>query len=150
MKPDKIKSDYVRFFDSLDIKIPAIIFKPSSSYEQPCTDITKRSLQNKLTNINMHTSSPIIHIPLTSKATLSFKFKNGRMKFIPPYANPHQQTRALQHTNFSKQNITIYLRFYSHHKTIKSQTQNNITIKYSQEHFGFNFPNMQLFINLQH
>ena len=61
----------------------------------------------------MNHISPNICLPWTFKVTLSFNFKNGGMSFDPPYTNPYQQTRYVQHTDLSNQNIMIYISIYS-------------------------------------
>ena len=98
----------------------------------------------------MHHDSPKICPPWTLKATLYFNLKNGGMPLDPHYANPYQQTKPDQHTNKSKQNITIYLNFFSHRKLIQIQTQQNKTINYYQYPFKFTLSRMQLFIHQQH
>ena len=98
----------------------------------------------------MHHNSPNICPPWTLKATLYFNLKNGGMPLDPHYANPYQQTKPDQHTNKSKQNITIYLNFFSHRKLIQIQTQQNKTINYYQETFELTLSKMKLFINQQH
>ena len=97
----------------------------------------------------MHHNSSNICLLWPLKVTLSFKFKNSVMPFVPPSRNFYQQKKAGHNKNLSQNIITKYLSLSSNLTSILSSPQKKKTFNHSQEHSEFILKKMTLSLPLK-